>query len=87
MVARPQTNGQVESTNKQIFNSFKKRLDAAKGLWADELLAILWSIYTTEKRATGETSFMLVYDSEAIHPIELAICTHRVTTFQTTVNN
>jgi len=40
-VARPQTNRQVESTNKQILNGSKKRLDAAKGLWADELPAIL----------------------------------------------
>ena len=40
-VARPQTNGRVESANKQILNGLKKRLDAAKGLWADELPAIL----------------------------------------------
>jgi len=40
-VARPQTNGQVESTNKQILSGLKKRMDAAKGSWADELPAIL----------------------------------------------
>jgi len=68
-------------------NGLKKRLDAAKGLWEDELPAILWSIYTTEESATGETPFMLVYGSEAVLPIELAICTHKVTTFQTTLNN
>jgi len=30
-VTRPQTNGQVESTNKQILFGLKKRLDAVKG--------------------------------------------------------
>jgi len=86
-VARPQTNGQVELTTKQILNGLKKRLDAAKGSWADELPAILWSIRTTEKSATGETLFMLVYGSKVVLPIELAICTHKVATFQTTQNN
>ena len=81
-VARPQTNGQVESTNKQILSGLKKRLDAANGSWADELPAILWSIRTTEKSTIGETPFMLVYGSEAVLSIELAIRTHRVTTFR-----
>jgi len=86
-VARPQTNRQVESTNKQILSGLKKRLDAAKGLWADELPAIIWSIRTTEKGATGETPFMLVYGSEAVLPIELVIRTHRTITFQIAQNN
>ena len=73
--------------NKQILSGLKKRLDAAKGSWADELPAILWSIRTTEKSATGETPFMLVYGSEAVLPVELAIRTHRTTTFQTAQNN
>jgi len=86
-IARPRTNGQVESTNNQILSGLKKRLDAAKGSWVEELPAILWSIHTTEKGATGETPFMLVYGSEAVLPIELAIQTHRMTVFQTAQNN
>ena len=35
----------------------------------------------------GETLFMLVYSSEAILPVEVAIHTHRVATFQATRNN
>jgi len=71
----------VESTNKQILFGLKKRLDAAKGTWAEKLSAILWSIRTTEKAATGETPFMLGYGSEVVLPIELAIQTHRMTVF------
>jgi len=77
----------VESSNKQILNGLKKRLDAAKGLWADELSTILWSIHTTEKSATGETPFMLVYGSEVVLPIEVPIHTHRVAAFQKTLNS
>ena len=42
-VCHPQTNGQVESANKNIFESLKKRLDDAKGLWVEELLSTLWA--------------------------------------------
>ena len=55
-VGRPQANGQVESFNKIISEGLKKKLDKAKGLWADELHNILWSIRTTAKNSTGETN-------------------------------
>ena len=35
--AYPQNNGQVEAINKTILNGLKKRLDSAKGRWAEEL--------------------------------------------------
>nr|XP_025647635.1 uncharacterized protein LOC112742611 [Arachis hypogaea] len=56
-VEHPQTNGQVESTNKIIVKGLKKRLDEAKGLWADELGSVLWSYRTTPQTTTGETPF------------------------------
>jgi len=40
-IARPQTNGQAKSTNKEISNGLKKKLDAVKALWVDELLVML----------------------------------------------
>ena len=41
--AYPQSNGQVEATNKTIVNGLKKRLDDAKGRWAKELSNVLWA--------------------------------------------
>ena len=41
--AYPQSNGQAEATNKVIVNGLKKRLDSAKGRWAEELLSVLWA--------------------------------------------
>jgi len=37
--------------------------------------------------ATGETPFMLTYGSEALLPVEVALHTQRLTTFQETLNN
>ena len=53
----------------------------------DELHGVLWYLYTTEKTATGETQFMLAYGSEAVLPIEVALHTHGLTTFQEGLNN
>jgi hypothetical protein len=36
-VIHPQANGQAESANKVILNDIKKKLEAAKGLWAEQL--------------------------------------------------
>ncbi|XP_072087116.1 uncharacterized protein [Arachis hypogaea] len=70
-VEHPQTNGQVESANKIIVKGLKKRLDGAKGLWADELGSVLWSYRTTPQTATGETPFQLTYGVEADIPVEI----------------
>nr|XP_025652340.1 uncharacterized protein K02A2.6-like [Arachis hypogaea] len=70
-VEHPQTNGQVESANKIIVKGLKKRLDEAKGLWADELGSVLWSYRTTPQTTTGETPFRLTYGVEAVIPVEI----------------
>ncbi|XP_024010604.1 uncharacterized protein LOC112086031 [Eutrema salsugineum] len=57
----PQRNGQAEAANKTILDDLKKRLDAKKGRWADELEGVIWSHRTTPRRGTGETPFALVY--------------------------
>ena len=40
-LAYPQTNGQAKAINKAIVNGLKKRLDGAKGRWAEELPNVL----------------------------------------------
>ena len=39
----PQSNEQAEATDKAIVNELKKRLDGAKGRWAEKLPSILWA--------------------------------------------
>jgi len=86
-VAHPQTNGQAEAANKSILHGLQKKLDHAKGNWADKLPDVLWSLLTTEKTATGETSFMLAYGSKAVLPVKVALHTHRLTSFPEALNN
>ena len=69
----PQANGQAEPTNKTVINIIKKRLEKAKGLWADKLPGVLWAYRTTAKTSTGETPFSLAYDTKAVIPVECGI--------------
>ncbi|XP_057518009.1 uncharacterized protein LOC130798929 [Amaranthus tricolor] len=78
-VSRPQTNGQVESANKEILNGIKKKIEGLKGTWDEELPGILWASRTTVKEATGHTLFSLVYGSEAVLPVEIGIPSTRFT--------
>lgn len=52
-VAYPQSNRQVEITNKAILQGLKKRLLEAERNWVDELPNVLWSHRTTPRSTTG----------------------------------
>jgi len=55
----PQTNGQVESANLVLLKSLKRRLEKAKGTWAEEVRRIVWAYHTTPQSTTRETPFMI----------------------------
>ena len=77
----PQNNSQAEATKKAIMNGLKKRLEGIKGMWAEELSNVLWAYRTTPKRSMGETPFSLTYGGEAVIPIEISLCSARVSGF------
>ncbi|XP_024017090.1 uncharacterized protein LOC112090316 [Morus notabilis] len=81
-VVYPQSNWQVEAVNKIIQVTFKRRLNAYKGKWADELPKVLWAYRTTSRTTTGETPFSMAYGVEAILPVEVSIPTNRVTRYE-----
>ncbi|XP_047181369.1 uncharacterized protein LOC124847835 [Vigna umbellata] len=66
----PQTNGQVEAINKTIVAELERRLGERKGAWVDELPEVLWAYRCTLHGTTGETSFNLNYDTDAM-PVEV----------------
>ena len=70
-VEHPQTNGQVESANRVLLRGLKRRLEKAKGLWAEEVPRIVWAYHTTEQSGTHETPFSLVYGCDAMIPVEI----------------
>ena len=84
--AYPQGNGQAEAVNKTIVNELKKRLDGAKGKWAEELPNVLWAYRTTPRRSTGETPFSLMYEAKAVKPIKVNLCSARVEGFNPSQN-
>ena len=79
--AYPQGNGQAEAINKVIVNGLKKRLDDAKGRWAEEPPNVLWAYQTTPRRSTGETLFFLTYWAEVVIPAKVNLCSAQVAAF------
>ena len=64
-------NGQVESANRILLRGLKRRLEKAKGAWAEEVPRIVWAYHTTPQTSTMETPFNLVYGSDAMIPVEI----------------
>jgi hypothetical protein len=85
--AHPQTNGQVEAVNKILKTILKKKLDTAKGLWAEKLPEALWSIRTTPTTATGETPFCLSFGTEAVIPVEITHPSARTQAYDPATND
>ncbi|XP_024018662.1 uncharacterized protein LOC112090784 [Morus notabilis] len=81
-VVYPQSNGQVEAVNKIIKVTLKRRLNAHKGKWADELPKVLWAYRTTSRTTTGETPFSMAYGIEVVLPVEVSIPTSRITRYE-----
>ncbi|XP_057450405.1 uncharacterized protein LOC130741746 [Lotus japonicus] len=86
-VEHPQSNGQVESANKVILNGIKKRLGEVKGLWADELITVVWAYNTTPQSTTGESPFKLTYGVDAMISVEVQDVTFRVETYDEEQND
>lgn len=61
----------VEPINKIIKFKLKRKLDASKGAWMDELSVVLWVIWTTSRTVTWETPFSMGYRSETMSLIEV----------------
>ena len=75
--AHPQANGQVKRANGIILQGIKIRvrdnLEAKCRNWIREVPIVLWAACTNTSRATRETPFFLVYDTEAVLPLEVEL--------------
>ncbi|GAV83864.1 rve domain-containing protein [Cephalotus follicularis] len=85
-VAYPQSNGQAEVINREIIIGLKKRLEARKGRWTEELPSVLWGYRTTLRTTTGESPFSLCFGSEAMIPVEIGVHSSRVVHFNQAEN-
>jgi len=53
-----------------LLRGLKRRLEKAKGAWAEEVPRIVWAYHTTPQSSTMEMPFSLVYGSDAMIPVE-----------------
>ena len=54
-----------------MLRGLRRRLEKAKGTWAEEVPRILWAYHTTPQSTTKETPFSLVYGAYAMIPVEI----------------
>ena len=73
--------------NKILKGTLKKKLQACKGKWPEELPRVLWAYWTTERTSTGHTPYSMVYGCEAVIPIETTILSHRRDTYDPAQNH
>jgi transposase InsO family protein len=85
-VTYPRSNGQAEHANAKVLKglktrSFNAKLKAYGKKWLDNLQSILWSIWTTATKPTGETPFFLVNGAEVVLPTDVKFGSPRVLAF------
>lgn len=74
---RPQMNGVVEATNKNIKKILRKMIDNYK-CWHENLPYALLGYHTTIRTSTGATPYLLVYGTKAVIPTEVEIPSLRI---------
>jgi len=74
---RPQMNGAVEAANKNIKKIVQKMVVTYKD-WHEMLPFALHGYRTSVRTSTGATPYSLVYDMEAVLPVEVEIPSMRV---------
>ena len=77
----------MEAVNKIIKHNLKMKLYKHKGVWADELLKVMWAYRMTSRTSTGETTFSLAYGVEAMIPVEVGIPSLRHKTYDLEENH
>ena len=82
----PQSNGQIDVTNKTLLNYLKKWLEEVKDKWVNELPRILWAYRTTNRWPTRVTLFALAYSMEVIIPTEIGLPTVRIIVQELEIN-
>ncbi|GJW91358.1 reverse transcriptase domain-containing protein [Tanacetum coccineum] len=67
----PQTNGQVEVSNRSLKRILKRTVGENYASWSDKLDDALWAFHTTYKTPIGCTLYKLVYGKACHLPIEI----------------
>ncbi|RVX01340.1 Transposon Ty3-I Gag-Pol polyprotein [Vitis vinifera] len=74
---RPQTNGAVETVNKNIKRILRRMIKTSRD-WFEKLPFALWAYRTSFHTSTGATPYSLVYNMEVVLPVEIELGSLRV---------
>ena len=58
-----------------------------KGKWVEKLPRVLWTYQITPRKSTGETPFSMIYEAEAMIPLETGFPTLRTSSFTPSNND
>jgi hypothetical protein len=67
----PQTNGQAETSNRQLKSILNKTIEKGDKYWSKKLDGALWAYRTTFKTPIGMTPYQFVYRKACHLPVEL----------------
>ncbi|MCO5593694.1 hypothetical protein L7F22_047711 [Adiantum nelumboides] len=73
-----QCNGQAESSNKTIKTILTKIVQNEPHNWDEQLHTALWAYRIAYNVTIGMTPFQMVYDTEAVAPLEFAVPSRRM---------
>jgi len=75
----PTTNGLSEAFNKTIIKLLNKFISSSKRYWNEKLSECLLAYRITIRTPIGNTPFFLLYECEAVIPLEIQMSSPRVT--------
>jgi hypothetical protein len=67
----PQTNGQAETSNRQLKSILNKTIEKGGKDWSKKLDGAMWAYRTAFKTLIGMTPYQFVYGKACHHPVEL----------------
>ncbi|XP_016186043.1 uncharacterized protein LOC107627736 [Arachis ipaensis] len=73
-----QANGQVEAANKILIGLIKKHIENKPRIWHETLSQVLWAYRNSPRGSIGTSPYELVYDHDAVLPLEINLNTLRV---------
>ncbi|WKA06505.1 hypothetical protein VitviT2T_024401 [Vitis vinifera] len=74
---RPQTNGAIEATNKNIKMILQRMIETSRD-WSEKLPFALWAYWISFRTSTRVTPYLLVYGMEVVLPVEIEMDSLRV---------